>query len=866
MSSNPDPIDEIKQRVSIVDAVTRSGLTVVGQGRIRTTQEHDSLKLWTTTNTWYWFSQGAGGDVFDWWMRAQGCDFRQALEELARIASVELRPLTPEKQAEVDAARAGRRILDRAATYYHDVLMSHPAARAARAYCAARGWTDETIERERIGYALAPKDGENSEDNNQLSPLSHRLGEAGLMQHPMAKAVLSVPPGHLVYVHQVGGQVVYLSARSIEGKRHWNLPADLAGERQMYHGHPARLACDAMFICEGQADAISLGQMGVHALALCGLASAGIAAEDKLGRGMVVALDSDAAGNGKALGLAEQLGPLARVLVWPKNAGKDANDALVHGMSTGDLLEELERSQTTLDALAWAVKRSRGETRTQAMERLLANYRILEADNRLAAEDIKHGLAKTLGNGIGQFNRLLKAAENNDKEKKSPKQGYQSTLGLYLDGHLFEQCVKFYPDGRTDAFFWVRLPNGELRKQEMVDVGAATYAPFSPKEEDVIRQRALLLPSDCVESGGERALLTDVRKFIHKWLDVDQYFEQIASYYVLLTWFYDAGFETIPYLRALGDWGSGKTRFIETVGVLCYRPMFMGGGDSEPTIFRLIDMAKGTMIVDESDFDRSDAAALIAKVINLGNRINGHIKRLEKLPDGRHVIRMFSVFCPKIFAARFGFQDQASDSRCLTKHMTSGNPRPDIPLDTDETFWSEAEQLRNRLLHFRLRNWQPITVDHSKVDRTIMARLAQVTLALRMIIKDEAALRELDSFVRLYNLALINDRQLTQPAVITEALVRIRWPQPSLVPMAPNWEIAHITEVANGIMAELDPEDLLTPRKTSVILSQQLGLTGRERNTVNGRMQVLMDESILESLIRRYGIQRPVYEEKTVKS
>lgn len=461
---------------------------------------------------------------------------------------------------------------------------------------------------------------------------------------------------------------------------------------------------------------------------------------------------------------------------------------------------------------------------------------------------------------MSQFNRLLKAAEKADKEngKNGGSATYENSLGMYLDGCLFEQCVKLHPDGRADAFFWVRLPNGELRRQEIVDIGGVTYAPFSPKEEDVIRQRALLLPSDCVESGGERALLADIRRFIHKWLDVDQYFEQIASYYVLLTWFYDAGFETIPYLRALGDWGSGKTRFIETVGVLCYRPMFMGGGDSEPTIFRLIDMAKGTMIVDESDFDRSDAAALIAKIINLGNRINGHIKRLEKLTDGRHVIRMFSVFCPKIFAARMGFQDQASDSRCLTKHMTSGNPRPDIPLDTDETFWAEAEQLRNRLLHYRLTHWRKLTVDHSKVDRTIMARLAQVTLALRMIIKDEAALRELDSFVRLYNLALINERQLTQPAVVTEALVRIRWPQPSLVETKPDWTVKHITDVSNDILNDLDPEDLLTPRKASVILSQQLGLTGRDRET-SGRKTVSVDDDILESLMRRYGIERPVF-------
>jgi len=859
--NSPDSIDEIKQRLAIIDVVSRCGLTVTGQGRIRTTQEHDSLKLWTETNTWYWFSRGVAGDVFDWWMQHHGCDFRQALEDLAGLAGVELRPLSPERQVEVDAARAGRRILDLAARYYHAVLLGHPGAQAARAYCASRGWNEATMRRERIGYALGRTDSledcQSSGDNDELFPLSQRLAQEGLLQHPMAQAVLSVPLEHLVYVHQVGGQVVYLSARSIEGKRHWNLPAELAGPRRVYHGHAGLLASDAMLVVEGQADAISLGQLGVRAVALCGVAAGDAAsalAAGGLGAGVVAALDGDEAGRMKGLALAQQLGPLARLLVWPESFGKDANAALVHGLSTGDLLDEIERSLTTVEALAWAVKRGRGDERQEAMQLLLATYRALEMADPIAAADVKPSLAETLGRGMSQFNRLLKAAEKADREKARPE-SYENSLGGYVGGHLFEQCVRLLPDGRSEAFYWVRMPNGELRKQGTVDVGGVTYVPFSAAEEDVIRGRALLLPSDCMESGGERAILFDVRRFIHRWLDVDSYMEQIASYYVLLTWFYDAGFETIPYLRALGDWGSGKTRFIETVGVLCYRPMFMGGGDSEPTIFRLIDMAKGTMIVDESDFDRSDAAALIAKVINLGNRINGHIKRLDKTPEGKHVIRMFSVFCPKIFAARYGFQDQASDSRCLTKHMTGGSLRPDIPLDTDESFWAEAEGLRNRLLHFRLMYWRRLSVDHSKVDRTIMPRLAQVTLALRMIITDEAALRELDSFVRIYNLALINERQLTQPAVITEALVRIRWPKATLMELVSDWSVKHITDVANEILAELDPEDLLTARKTSVILSQQLGITGRTREG-SGRKSVQVDDGVLLALMRRYGIER----------
>ena len=48
------------------------------------------------------------------------------------------------------------------------------------------------------------------------------------------RAVLKIPPGMLVYPHVRNGRVRYLSARSVEGKRHYNLEAELAGDRQLY--------------------------------------------------------------------------------------------------------------------------------------------------------------------------------------------------------------------------------------------------------------------------------------------------------------------------------------------------------------------------------------------------------------------------------------------------------------------------------------------------------------------------------------------------------------------------------------------------------------------------------------------------------
>ena len=53
-------------------------------------------------------------------------------------------------------------------------------------------------------------------------------------------------------------------------------------------------------------------------------------------------------------------------------------------------------------------------------------------------------------------------------------------------------------------------------------------------------------------------------------------FEEAATYYVLLTWVYDT-FNELPYLRLKGEFGTGKTRCLLTIGSLCYKPMFVSG-------------------------------------------------------------------------------------------------------------------------------------------------------------------------------------------------------------------------------------------------------------------------------------------------
>lgn len=874
-----DPIEQIKDRVSIADLVERAGLTVVGHGRRRRTEEHPSLSLYLDENSWYWFSQGKGGSVFDWWMDQHGCDFGTALGELARMAGVTLRPLTPERQAAIDQERAGRQVLELAAGAYHRALVNHPQARAGRDYCNARGWKAATIEACRLGFVLPIGATARNE-----APLSAKLHDAGLLEHPLAKAVLSIPPESLVYPHLVGGQVVYLSARSVAGKRHYNLPAELAGPKRLFRAEPiggeegrqeaVKKAAGVTVLCEGQADAISLAQWGFRAVALCGVDAAGLRQEaGRLGISHV-GLDNDEAGQAKALAVAWVLDPLLRVVTWASPPDplsraaatgegevkvKDANDLLRAGATAEEVGALLDAGEPALLLRARLCRSREQEVRNAHVAAIGAAWRNLD---ELTAADLAPEIARAMGTPLSQFKRLMAAAGERAKAEEQAEEGssptvYENSAGGAVGDYVFEQCVSWDASGTPTCRYAVRLPGGEIKLQNMVDAGGTTYIPF-PATINLIRKRVVLFPSEPVEYGSQRELLAEIRAFIHRWLDVDPFYEQLASYYVMFTWLYDL-FETLPYLRAIGDYGTGKSRFLQAIGVLCYRPMFVSGASTSSPIFRVIDMFRGTLIVDEADFAKSDAAVEIVKIINVGYAKGGVVLRAEKDENSDTYYPSASdVFGPKILATRRLFEDRATESRCLTKRMSTARPRPEISRLVTRQFWADAEAIRNKLLMYRLRAHRPVEVDPALSDFSIEPRLDQVTLALKSIIADEGMREQISTFVRAYNSTLISDRQMSVPAVVVQVLAETWYkPERTLQGEVRDWSMKGLAERVKTLLETIDPDEKMNPRRLSSILSEDLGLIRREQDPETRRAVLCIDEAALHALMHRYGVDEP---------
>ena len=327
-------------------------------------------------------------------------------------------------------------------------------------------------------------------------------------------------------MHRYGGQILYLSARSLHEKRHYNLPRtverdgvqmEAAGPKKVYRNHPSQTEISRspiVVIVEGQADAISLGQHGISAIAICGADINALPPTRRSGT-PIVALDNDETGQRRSLDIALQIHPLTRITAWPTSfAGrpiKDANDLLSAGATASETIQMLEESPTALQTLATTVEcKSVGDVRNEYLKRFFQVYLSLEEADPIAATDLKPDCAKRMGMPISQFNRFCKAQrqakedEQQAENQEEPEQArIQYSAGGFVGGYLWEQCVVHHQDGSAESVYYVRLPNGDIEARASIEVGGIFYRPF-PATLDLIRNESVLFPERPEEYGSLR--------------------------------------------------------------------------------------------------------------------------------------------------------------------------------------------------------------------------------------------------------------------------------------------------------------------------------------------------------------------------
>jgi DNA primase len=381
-------IDEIKQRVDIVDVVsqyaklTKSGRTFRALCPFHT-EKNPSFFVYPEQQSWHCFGAcNTGGDVFSFVMKKQGIDFGEALKLLAQRAGVTI-PSRFEPGGESKEKERLFQVNEAAAQYFHNQLNS-TAGEKAQNYLLGRGLSAKTIADFKLGFSP-----------DKWDTLKQHLINTGYTEAELLSAGLIVEgegeKTHDRFRHKLmfpisdsRGRITGFGARVLDDSlpKYVNSPdTPIFDKSSSLYG--INLAKDAIrqqalaVIVEGYLDVITAHQNGFSNV----IASMGTSVTEKqvsilkkLSKNMALALDADAAGEEatlRAVGYENTLDAEVKVIIMPK--GKDPDDVIKEDAKAWQkLLEEaLPLVDYTFNVVTAELDLSKAGGKSQAVDKLL---------------------------------------------------------------------------------------------------------------------------------------------------------------------------------------------------------------------------------------------------------------------------------------------------------------------------------------------------------------------------------------------------------------------------------------------------------------------------------------------------------------
>ena len=310
-----DAIRQIRERLDIVEFVgqytplKKTGRTYSGISPFRT-ERTPSFHIWPDEQRWRDFGSNEGGDIFNFVMKAENLDFKDALALLAERAGIALTPDSG-KRTNTEAEERRERLLalnEAAALFYQHLLRNHPLGKPGRDYLAKRGLSDAIAEEFQLGYA--PDDWEtltkflrgreyNLDDALEIGLLSQRDGGRGPYDRFRGRFIFPI--------RDRAGRVVGFGGRALaddQQPKYLNTPQSPLFDKS-HLLYAIDRAADAIrrqqevVIVEGYVDALSAHQFGYkNVVATMGtaLTEQQVGLVKKLTGRIVLALDADAAG------------------------------------------------------------------------------------------------------------------------------------------------------------------------------------------------------------------------------------------------------------------------------------------------------------------------------------------------------------------------------------------------------------------------------------------------------------------------------------------------------------------------------------------------------------------------------------------
>ena len=309
-------VAEVKSRLAVADVVgetvqlKKAGNAFKGLCPFHG-EKTPSFVVTPARDSWKCFGCGKGGDIFTFVMERDNLPFGEALTLLAAKAGVVL----DERSRAEDVRRARlREVLEGAVSFYHAILTTHDLGKPALDYLHARGFTDATIESQRLGWApeswdacskaLAAKRGATPEELEAVGLTTDRGGGRGAYDRFRARIIFPIRDAS-GKITGLGGRLLPVDdARGDHGPKYLNSAATplFDKSRTLYlidKAKPAIRKGGTAVLVEGYTDALMAHQSGFeNVVASMGtaLTPAQVALLLRYGSKIVLAYDVDAAG------------------------------------------------------------------------------------------------------------------------------------------------------------------------------------------------------------------------------------------------------------------------------------------------------------------------------------------------------------------------------------------------------------------------------------------------------------------------------------------------------------------------------------------------------------------------------------------
>ena len=338
----------------------------------------------------YCFGCGKGGDVYNFVMDMEKCEFPEAVKLVAEKCGISI-PRPKERSAEGRKESLERAVLlemhREAQTFFVKQLDGTLEGKAARAYLEDRGLDKDAMSRFGIGYS--PSGGDALLRHLKAKYPEKLLVESGLISRDQGGKLFDRFRRRITFpIANESGKIVAFGCRGLgdDQPKYLNSPESpiYSKSNVLYHLDRAKEGIrrqDFAILVEGYMDAIAVARVGIsNVVASCGtsLAEQQIKLLGRFTKRVVVNYDPDAAGQSateRSLSLLLEQDFEVRVLVLPSVGDKKADpDLYIREKGADEYQKRLKEAPSYVDYLISRARQmdlSTGEAKSRAVNFLL---------------------------------------------------------------------------------------------------------------------------------------------------------------------------------------------------------------------------------------------------------------------------------------------------------------------------------------------------------------------------------------------------------------------------------------------------------------------------------------------------------------